>query len=74
MLIECDTCPGRGSRCGGCLVTALAEPPVEVRLLGREELLAIEMLARAGFEVSLLEPPAPRRSLLRVLPNEGQVA
>jgi len=73
MLIDCDSCPGRGTRCDGCLVTALREPPVEVQLLDREELLAIEMLARAGFEVSLLEPPAPRTHL-PLLPSRGQVA
>ena len=66
MLIDCDSCAVRGTGCADCLVTALLE---------RDELLAIEMLARAGFEVSLVEPPAPapgRR--LRILPNQGRVA
>jgi hypothetical protein len=58
MLVDCTKCPRRGSGCDGCLVAALYEPPPEVELLNRDELWAIETLARAGFEVTLLEPPA----------------
>ncbi|WP_239152361.1 hypothetical protein [Virgisporangium aurantiacum] len=39
-------------------MAALYEPPPEVELLDRDELWAIETLARAGFEVTLLEPPS----------------
>jgi hypothetical protein len=39
-------------------VAALYEPPPEVELLDRDELWAIETLARAGFEVTLLEHEA----------------
>jgi hypothetical protein len=58
MLVDCTNCPRRGSGCDGCLVAALYEPPPEVELLDRAELWAIETLARAGFEVTLLEAPA----------------
>jgi hypothetical protein len=58
MLVDCTKCPRRGTGCDGCLVAALYEPPPEVELLDREELWAIETLARAGFEVTLLEPPS----------------
>ena len=54
MLVDCTKCPRRGSGCDGCLVAALYEPPPEVELLDRDELWAIETLARAGFEVTLL--------------------
>ena len=57
MLVDCTKCPRRGSGCDGCLVAALYEPPPEVELLDRDELWAIETLARAGFEVTLLEGP-----------------
>jgi hypothetical protein len=58
MLVDCTKCPRRGSGCDGCLVAALYEPPPEVELLDRDELWAIETLARAGFEVTLLEHEA----------------
>ncbi|GAA0901370.1 hypothetical protein GCM10009557_96750 [Virgisporangium ochraceum] len=58
MLVDCTKCPRRSTGCDGCLVAALLEPPPEVELLDRDELWAIETLARAGFEVTLLEPPS----------------
>ena len=58
MLVDCTKCPRRGSGCDGCLVAALYEPPPEVELLDRDELWAIETLARAGFEVTLVEHDA----------------
>jgi len=73
MLIDCGTCSVRGSGCPGCLVTALYEPPAEVQSLDRDELWAIEILSRAGFEVSLVEPePAPRP--LRLVGRRGRAA
>jgi hypothetical protein len=63
MLVDCTKCPRRGSGCDGCLVAALYEPPPEVELLDRDELWAIETLARAGFEVTLLEGPDASRDL-----------
>ncbi|MBB5115335.1 hypothetical protein FHU28_005174 [Micromonospora echinospora] len=56
MLIDCDTCGNRGAGCSGCLVTALLDSdPAD---LGPAEHRAIEVFARAGFEVEVL-PPAP---------------
>ncbi len=56
MLIDCDTCAVRGLACDGCLVTALLDAPPAVHQLGEPEAHAIEILARAGFEVTVLEP------------------
>ncbi|AXO35834.1 hypothetical protein ACWIF8_18845 [Micromonospora chalcea] len=62
MLIDCDTCGNRGAGCSGCLVTALFDSdPAD---LGPAEHRAIEVFARAGFEVDVLpsaraEAPAP---------------
>ncbi|MET7470669.1 hypothetical protein ACFYON_16990 [Micromonospora sp. NPDC005686] len=56
MLIDCDTCANRGAGCSGCLVTALLDSdPAD---LGPAEHRAIEVFARAGFEVEVL-PSAP---------------
>ncbi|MBC9004098.1 hypothetical protein ABZ399_02165 [Micromonospora aurantiaca] len=67
MLIDCDTCGNRGAGCSGCLVTALFDSgPAD---LGPAEHRAIEVFARAGFDVEVLpsppaetRAPAPRRS------------
>ena len=72
MLVDCTKCPRRGSGCDGCLVAALYEPPPEVELLDRDELWAIETLARAGFEVTLLEPyPAGAGSVGAPVAEQG---
>nr|WP_030500152.1 hypothetical protein [Micromonospora purpureochromogenes] len=61
MLIDCDTCGNRGAGCSGCLVTALLDSdPAD---LGPAEHRAIEVFARAGFEVQVLPPPAPAEAL-----------
>jgi hypothetical protein len=73
MLIDCDSCPVRGTGCAGCLVTALIEPPAEVRVLDRDELWAIEILTRAGFHVTLVEEPAERPPL-RLISRRGRAA
>jgi len=73
MLIDCGTCSVRGSGCAGCLVTALYEPPIEVDLLDREELWAIETLSRAGFDVTVLDPQ-PARPPLRLVSRRGSAA
>jgi hypothetical protein len=73
MLIDCDRCPVRGTGCAGCLVTALIEPPAEVRVLDRDELWAIEILTRAGFDVTLVEEPA-ERAPLRLISRRGRAA
>ncbi|MFI7437496.1 hypothetical protein [Micromonospora haikouensis] len=69
MLIDCDTCRVRGAGCGGCLVTALLDDEAPGVDLGPGELRAIEVFARAGFDVEVLPSvevpdvevrPAPR--------------
>jgi hypothetical protein len=63
MLIDCDTCTVRGEACGGCVVSVLfgEAPP----LVGgdAEEHRALEVLADAGFEVTVLSRDEPRSRL-----------
>jgi hypothetical protein len=64
MLIDCDSCAVRGAACKGCLVTALFEAPVEG--LDPDEARAIEVFARAGFEVEVVRAqPAALRMVRR---------
>lgn len=56
MLIDCDRCSVRGAACGGCVVTLLLETPTPAHRLDEAEVRAIEMLTRAGFQVTVLEP------------------
>jgi hypothetical protein len=60
MLIDCDSCGIRGAGCSGCLVTALLDTGAPGADLGAAEIRALEVFARAGFEVEVL-PPAPAR-------------
>jgi hypothetical protein len=60
MLIDCGTCPVRGEGCSGCLVTALFDPPKGMGRLNREESWAVEVLSRAGFEVTVLDQQRAR--------------
>jgi hypothetical protein len=49
LLIECDTCVGRGVACGDCVVSVLlGEPPPGVTL-NDEERRAVEVLSAAGL-------------------------
>ena len=59
MLIDCDSCTVRGPACSGCLVSALIDQPSAEAGLTAAEHQAIEVLTRAGFEVSVLSGPAP---------------
>lgn len=59
MIIDCGRCAERADECRGCLVRALAETPDGIVDLTPGELRAIEVFERAGFEVELLETPAP---------------
>lgn len=62
MLIDCDSCAVRGAACQGCLVTALFDAPAGVDGLDADELRAIEVFARAGFDVEVVsQQPAPLR-------------
>ncbi|MCO1618451.1 hypothetical protein ACGFKZ_14610 [Micromonospora tulbaghiae] len=77
MLIDCDTCGNRGAGCSGCLVTALLDSdPAD---LGPAEHRAIEVFARAGFEVEVLPPapgavPAPTRAPAPRRPARRRIA
>lgn len=59
MLIDCDTCAVRGAACQGCVVTALLDTPAELSGLTPGERQAIEVFARAGFDVEVLSAPPP---------------
>ncbi|MFF5172008.1 hypothetical protein ACFY3U_05170 [Micromonospora sp. NPDC000089] len=59
MLIECDRCDIRGAGCAECLVTALFDVDSPTAGLGAAEARAIEVFARAGFEVEVLPPSDP---------------
>ena len=54
MLIDCDRCGIRGAGCNGCLVTALLDADSPAADLGPAEFRAVEVLARAGFDVEVL--------------------
>jgi hypothetical protein len=69
MLIDCDSCTVRGAACKGCLVSALFDAPPEVERLDREERTAIEVFARAGFDVDVLSAAPPA---LRLVPRSGR--
>ena len=56
MIIDCGQCAGS---CEGCLVRALADTPDGIADLTAGELRAIEVFELAGFDVELLQTPAP---------------
>ncbi|GAB3941684.1 hypothetical protein [Micromonospora vulcania] len=58
MLIDCEGCAKRGDGCSGCLVAALLDDTSPAAGLVAAEVQAIEVLARAGFEVEVLAAPA----------------
>ncbi|TNH27026.1 hypothetical protein FHG89_19385 [Micromonospora orduensis] len=57
MLIDCDGCARRGDDCSGCLLAALFDDTSPAAGLVAAEVQAIEVLARAGFEVEVLDAP-----------------
>jgi len=59
MIIDCGRCAERSDACRGCLVSALVDTPDGIGDLTPNELRAIETFELAGFEVELLETPAP---------------
>lgn len=71
MLIDCSSCAVRGAACRGCLVTALLDAPAEIEGLDADELRAIEVFARAGFEVEVVttQPAALRMVRPRARPG-----
>jgi hypothetical protein len=60
MLIDCDRCGIRGAGCSGCLVTALLDVDTPAARLDAAEARAIEVFARAGFEVEVLPATSGR--------------
>ncbi|WP_229400287.1 hypothetical protein [Micromonospora okii] len=62
MLIDCDRCGIRGAGCPGCPVTVLLDAAAPEGALDAPELRAIEVFARAGFDVEVLgvAPAGPR--------------
>jgi hypothetical protein len=80
MLIDCDTCKVRGQACGECVVNLLfgQAPPVGAPAGGQvggpaadagddAERRAMQVLADAGFEVTVLSQE-DSRSRLRLVP------
>jgi hypothetical protein len=67
MIIDCGRCAlradgrgdGRRDECHGCLVSALRDTPDGIADLTPDELRAIEVFELAGFDVELLDTPAP---------------
>lgn len=59
MLIDCDSCRVRGEACSGCLVSALLDQPAGRARLTADEHHAVEVFARAGFDVEVLAVAAP---------------
>jgi hypothetical protein len=66
MLIDCDSCSGRGTRCGDCVISVLLHQPPEPVELDGDERRALDSLAAAGLVPPLRLIPvvpvsAPRR-------------
>ncbi len=59
MIIDCGRCAERADECKGCLVSTLLDTHDGITDLTPNELRAIETFELAGFEVELLETPAP---------------
>jgi hypothetical protein len=73
MIIDCGRCAERAEECKGCLVRVLLDTPDGIGDLLPNELRAIEAFELAGFEVDLLETPAPPVPV-RMFPGRRHVA
>jgi hypothetical protein len=66
MLIDCDTCVGRGKACGGCVLSVMLEAPPEGVELDQDEFTALAVLADGGLVPPLRlvrdAPASSRRS------------
>jgi len=71
MLIDCSSCAVRGAACRGCLVTALLDAPAEIEGLDADELRAIEVFARAGFEVEVVSAQPAALRMVRPRSRSG---
>jgi hypothetical protein len=49
MIVDCTTCPVRGTRCDGCLVTALFQPGSSELPLDPAEAGAVALFLDAGM-------------------------
>ncbi|MEU6076838.1 hypothetical protein [Micromonospora sp. NPDC047074] len=65
MIIDCAGCGIRGSGCSDCLVTALFDDSSPAAGLDGAEARAVEVFARAGFEVEVLPAPRPAPNPVR---------
>jgi hypothetical protein len=80
MIIDCGRCAapadGRGRPdCRGCMIGALLDTPDGIGDLTSGELRAIETFELAGFQVELLETPAPPMAVpVPLFPTPGRVA
>jgi hypothetical protein len=67
VLIDCDTCVGRGIACGGCVLSVMLEAPPQGVELDDDERQALAVLADGGLLPPLRlvsserERPAARR-------------
>ncbi|MFG2051914.1 hypothetical protein ACGFIW_31335 [Micromonospora sp. NPDC048935] len=57
MLIDCDGCARQADDCSGCLLAALFDETSPAAGLVAAEVQAIEVFARAGFDVEVLAAP-----------------
>ncbi len=73
MIIDCGRCAELADECHGCLVGALQNTPDGITDLTPNELRAIETFELAGFDVELLETPAPPVAV-PVFPRRRHVA
>lgn len=62
MLIDCDTCVGRGIACGGCVLSVMLEAPPQGVELDDEERHALAVLADGGLLPPLRLVPSERES------------
>jgi hypothetical protein len=77
MLIDCDTCTVRGQACGGCVVNLFFEQASPAAgPTDDAERRALEVLADAGFEATVLsrEESRPRLRLVPPLRREHHAA
>lgn len=50
MIIDCDSCTGRGHACGDCVISVLLGPPqYGEHAIDDAEVVALDVLAQAGL-------------------------
>jgi hypothetical protein len=55
MLVECERCAIPGAACHGCLISVLWDETNDHVRLDPDEQRVLEVFARAGFDVEVLE-------------------